>query len=141
MRRLGRSAGCSPPTATRSSPGRAGGHGGRQPRLPGGGGLSVGCNIELPHEQSINEYVDLGVEFRYFFARKTMFVKYADGFVILPGGYGTMDELFEALTLIQTGKIRHFPVILVGSAFFGGFLEWIKLKLMGEGMISPRTST
>jgi uncharacterized protein (TIGR00730 family) len=102
-----------------------------------GGGLSVGCNIELPHEQSINAYVDLGVEFRYFFARKTMFVKYADGFVILPGGYGTMDELFEALTLIQTGKIRHFPVILVGSAFFGGFLEWIKEKLLGEGMIAP----
>jgi uncharacterized protein (TIGR00730 family) len=102
-----------------------------------GGGLSVGCNIELPHEQSINAYVDLGVEFRYFFARKTMFVKYADGFVILPGGYGTMDELFEALTLIQTGKIRHFPVILVGTAFFAGFLEWIKAKLLGEGMISP----
>jgi uncharacterized protein (TIGR00730 family) len=102
-----------------------------------GGGLSVGCNIELPHEQSINAYVDLGVEFRYFFARKTMFVKYADGFVILPGGYGTMDELFEALTLIQTGKIRHFPVVLVGSAFFGGFLEWIKVKLVGEGMIAP----
>ena len=102
-----------------------------------GGGLSVGCNIELPHEQSINAYVDLGVEFRYFFARKTMFVKYADGFVILPGGYGTMDELFEALTLIQTGKIRHFPVILVGSAFFAGFIEWIKAKLLDEGMISP----
>ena len=102
-----------------------------------GGGLSVGCNIELPHEQSINAYVDLGVEFRYFFARKTMFVKYADGFVILPGGYGTMDELFEALTLIQTGKIRHFPVILVGSAFFSGLLEWIKVKLLGEGMVSP----
>jgi uncharacterized protein (TIGR00730 family) len=102
-----------------------------------GGGLSVGCNIELPHEQSINSYVDLGVEFRYFFARKTMFVKYADGFVILPGGYGTMDELFEAVTLIQTGKIRHFPVVLVGSAFFGGLLEWIKVKLLDEGMISP----
>ena len=102
-----------------------------------GGGLSVGCNIELPHEQSINDYVDLGVEFRYFFARKTMFVKYADAFVILPGGYGTMDELFEALTLIQTGKIRHFPVVLVGTAFFAGFVEWIKAKLLGEGMISP----
>ena len=102
-----------------------------------GGGLSVGCNIELPHEQSINGYVDLGVEFRYFFARKTMFVKYADGFVILPGGYGTLDELFEALTLIQTGKIKNFPVILVGTAFFSGFVEWIKVKLLGEGMISP----
>jgi uncharacterized protein (TIGR00730 family) len=102
------------------------------------GGLSVGCNIELPHEQSINAYVDLGVEFRYFFARKTMFVKYADGFVILPGGFGTMDELFESLTLIQTGKIEHFPVILVGSAFFGGLLEWIKVKLRDEGMISPQ---
>ena len=102
-----------------------------------GGGLSVGCNIELPHEQSINPYVDLGVEFRYFFARKTMFVKYADGFVILPGGFGTMDELFEALTLIQTGKIRGFPVILVGSAFFGGLVEWIRAKLLAEGMISP----
>jgi len=102
-----------------------------------GGGLSVGCNIELPHEQDINPYVDLGVEFRYFFARKTMFVKYADGFVILPGGYGTLDEMMEALTLIQTGKIRHFPVVLVGSAFYAGFLEWIKAKLLGEGMISP----
>jgi uncharacterized protein (TIGR00730 family) len=101
-----------------------------------GGGLSIGCNIELPHEQDINPYVDLGVEFRYFFARKTMFVKYADGFVILPGGYGTMDEMFEALTLIQTGKIRHFPVILVGSGFYAGFLEWIKAKLLGEGMIA-----
>ncbi len=101
------------------------------------GGMSVGCNIELPHEQSINAYVDLGVEFRYFFARKVMFVKYADGFVILPGGYGTMDELFEALTLIQTGKIRHFPVVLVGSAFFGGLLAWIKARLVEERMIEP----
>jgi uncharacterized protein (TIGR00730 family) len=102
-----------------------------------GGGMSVGCNIELPHEQDINDYVDLGVNFRYFFARKTMFVKYADGFVILPGGYGTMDEMFEALTLIQTGKIRHFPVVLVGSAFFGGLFDWIRDKLLGEGMILP----
>jgi uncharacterized protein (TIGR00730 family) len=102
-----------------------------------GGGLSVGCNIELPHEQDINAYVDLGVEFRYFFARKTMFVKYADGFVIMPGGYGTMDELFEALTLIQTGKIEHFPVVLVGTEFFGGFVDWIRAKLVDEGMIAP----
>src|SRR5690348_15561354 len=102
-----------------------------------GGGMSVGCNIELPHEQDINSYVDLGVEFRYFFARKTMFVKYADGFVILPGGFGTLDEMMEALTLIQTGKIRHFPVILVGSEFYAGFLDWIKAKMLAEGMISP----
>jgi uncharacterized protein (TIGR00730 family) len=91
-----------------------------------GGGLSVGCNIELPHEQALNPYVDLGVEFRYFFVRKTMFVKYADAFVIMPGGFGTMDELFEALTLIQTGKIRHFPVILVGRDYWGGLLDWIR---------------
>ncbi|MEZ0241250.1 MAG: TIGR00730 family Rossman fold protein [Chloroflexota bacterium] len=102
-----------------------------------GGGMSVGCNIELPHEQDINDYVDLGVNFRYFFARKTMFVKYADGFVILPGGYGTLDEMFEALTLIQTGKIRHFPVILVGTAFFAGLFDWIREKLVGEGMVLP----
>src|ERR687897_3858632 len=79
-----------------------------------GGSLSIGCNIELPFEQGLNEYVDLGMEFRYFFVRKTMFVKYAEGFVIFPGGLGTMDELFEALTLIQTGKVQDFPVILVG---------------------------
>jgi uncharacterized protein (TIGR00730 family) len=102
-----------------------------------GGGLSVGCNIEQPPEQNINPSVDLGVEFRYFFARKTMFVKYADGFVILPGGFGTLDEMMEALTLIQTGKIRHFPVILVGSEFYAGFLDWIKAKMLAEGMISP----
>jgi len=102
-----------------------------------GGGMSVGCNIELPHEQDINPYVDLGVEFRYFFARKTMFVKYADGFVILPGGFGTMDELFEALTLIQTGKIRHFPIVLVGTDFFAGLLDWMKARLISQGMIAP----
>jgi uncharacterized protein (TIGR00730 family) len=102
-----------------------------------GGGLSVGCNIELPQEQGLNAYVDLGVEFRYFFARKTMFVKYADGFVIMPGGYGTLDELMEALTLIQTGKIEHFPVVLVGTEFFGGFVDWIRARLVAEGMIAP----
>jgi uncharacterized protein (TIGR00730 family) len=101
-----------------------------------GGGLSVGCNIELPHEQSLNPYVDLGVEFRYFFARKVMFVKYADGFVILPGGFGTMDELFEALTLIQTGKVRHFPVILVGSAYWQGLLDWVRATLLAHGTIA-----
>jgi len=100
------------------------------------GGLSVGCNIELPHEQSLNPYVDLGVEFRYFFARKTMFVKYADGFVILPGGFGTLDELFEALTLIQTGKVRHFPVVLVGSDYWSGLLAWIRDVQLGAGAIS-----
>ncbi len=101
-----------------------------------GGGMSVGCNIELPHEQSLNPYVDLGVAFRYFFARKTMFVKYADGFVILPGGFGTMDELFESLTLIETGKIRHFPIILVGTAYYAGLLDWIRDRLLAEGMIN-----
>ena len=100
-----------------------------------GGGLSVGCNIELPREQAINPYVDLGVEFRYFFARKTMFVKYADGFVILPGGFGTLDELFEALTLIQTGKIEHFPVVLVGRAYWAGLLDWIRDTLLTAGAI------
>jgi uncharacterized protein (TIGR00730 family) len=91
-----------------------------------GGGLSIGCNIELPHEQSINAYVDLGVEFKYFFARKVMFVKYADAFVILPGGLGTLDELFEALVLIQTGKIRHFPVVLLGTAYWSGLVDWMR---------------
>ncbi|TAJ99463.1 MAG: TIGR00730 family Rossman fold protein [Chloroflexota bacterium] len=100
-----------------------------------GGGMSVGCNIELPHEQELNDYVDLGVAFRYFFARKTMFVKYADGFVIMPGGFGTMDELFEAVTLIQTGKIEHFPIILVGSAFFGGLIDWFRTRLVADGTI------
>jgi uncharacterized protein (TIGR00730 family) len=100
-----------------------------------GGGLSVGCNIELPHEQGLNPYVDLGVEFRYFFARKTMFVKYADGFVILPGGFGTLDELFEALTLIQTGKVRHFPVVLVGREYWAGLLDWIRGTLLVRGTV------
>jgi uncharacterized protein (TIGR00730 family) len=101
-----------------------------------GGGLSVGCNIELPHEQAINPYVDLGVEFRYFFARKTMFVKYADAFVILPGGFGTLDELFEALTLIQTGKVRHFPVVLVGSRYWRGLLAWMRDVQLPAGAIA-----
>ena len=99
------------------------------------GGLSIGCNIELPHEQSVNRYVDLAVEFRYFFARKTMFVKYADAFVILPGGFGTLDELFEALTLIQTGKIRHFPVVLVGTEYWAGLLAWARDTLMADGTV------
>jgi uncharacterized protein (TIGR00730 family) len=101
------------------------------------GGMSVGCNIELPHEQDINPYVDLGVEFRYFFARKTMFVKYADGFVILPGGFGTMDELFEALTLIQTGKLYQFPVIMFGRHYWAGLIRWLQARVLGEQKISP----
>jgi uncharacterized protein (TIGR00730 family) len=101
------------------------------------GGLSIGCNIELPMEQGLNPYVDLGVEFRYFFVRKTMFVKYADAFVIYPGGYGTLDELFEALTLIQTKKIRDFPVVLIGSDYWGGLLDWVRGTLVGEGAINP----
>ncbi len=100
-----------------------------------GGGLSVGCNIELPHEQGLNAYVDLGIEFRYFFARKTMFVKYADAFVILPGGFGTLDELFEALTLIQTRKVRNFPVVLVGGSYWAGLLDWIRGTLVARGAI------
>ena len=101
------------------------------------GGLSVGCNIELPMEQGLNQYVDLGVEFRYFFVRKTMFVKYADAFVIYPGGYGTLDELFEALTLIQTKKIRDFPVVLIGSDYWGGLLDWVRGTLLAEAAITP----
>lgn len=92
------------------------------------GGVSVGCTIELPNEQGTNRYVDLGVDFRYFFARKTMFVKYARGFVIFPGGFGTLDELFESLTLSQTGKIEHFPVVLFGRDYWGGLLEWIRTQ-------------
>jgi uncharacterized protein (TIGR00730 family) len=102
-----------------------------------GGGLSVGCNIELPLEQRLNPYVDLGVEFRYFFARKVMFVKYADAFVIFPGGYGTLDELFEALTLIQTKKILNFPVILMGGKFWGPLLDWIRDTLARAATIDP----
>ncbi len=101
------------------------------------GGLSIGCNIELPFEQGMNDYVELGVDFRYFFVRKTMFVKYAQAFVIFPGGFGTMDELFEALTLIQTGKVQNFPVILFGSAYWQGLLDWLRATMLAEGKISP----
>jgi uncharacterized protein (TIGR00730 family) len=101
------------------------------------GGLSIGCNIELPHEQAVNPYVDLGVEFRYFFARKVMFVKYADGFAIFPGGFGTLDELFESVTLIQTGKIRHFPVVLIGTEYWGGLLDWLRREAVTRGAIAP----
>ncbi|MGH2455328.1 MAG: TIGR00730 family Rossman fold protein [Candidatus Limnocylindria bacterium] len=101
------------------------------------GALSIGCNIELPFEQGLNEYVDLGMEFRYFFVRKTMFVKYAEGFVIFPGGFGTLDELFESLTLIQTGKVEHFPVVLYGRDYWNGLLSWIREKPLYEEKVSP----
>ncbi len=100
-------------------------------------GLSVGLGIELPFEQGLNDWVDLGIEFRYFFVRKTMFVKYAQAFVCLPGGFGTLDELFEALTLVQTNKVTRFPIILLGSAFWSGLMEWIRGTLVSRGMISP----
>jgi uncharacterized protein (TIGR00730 family) len=99
--------------------------------------LSVGCNIELPFEQGTNPYVDLAINFRYFFVRKTMFVKYAEAFIIFPGGFGTLDELFEAMTLIQTGKVRDFPVVLFGSAYWKGLTDWIRSTLLAEGKISP----
>ncbi len=99
------------------------------------GGRSVGLGIELPHEQGINEFVDLAIDFRYFFVRKTMFVKYAQAFVIFPGGFGTLDELFEALTLVQTGKIEHFPVILMGTDYWTGLLDWLRTTMAGEGKI------
>ncbi|GAA2002273.1 TIGR00730 family Rossman fold protein [Brevibacterium samyangense] len=101
-----------------------------------GGGVSVGLGIELPHEQGMNEYVDLGINFRYFFVRKTMFLKYSQGFVVLPGGFGTLDELFEALTMVQTKKITRFPIVLVGTAFWGGLVEWITSTLLTAGTIS-----
>jgi uncharacterized protein (TIGR00730 family) len=101
------------------------------------GGLSVGLGIELPFEQSLNQWVDLGLEFRYFFARKTMFVKYAQAFVIMPGGFGTMDELFEALTLVQTKKVNQFPVILMGTEFWAPLVEWLRGTLEAQGYISP----
>ena len=97
---------------------------------------SVGCNIELPFEQGLNRFVDLGLDFRYFFVRKTMFVKYSQAFVIFPGGFGTLDELFEALTLIQTGKVRNFPVVLFGTEYWAGLLAWMKESLLQEGKIS-----
>jgi uncharacterized protein (TIGR00730 family) len=102
-----------------------------------GGGLSIGCNIELPFEQKLNAYVDLGIDFRYFFVRKTMFVKYAEGFVVFPGGFGTLDELFEALTLIQTGKVLHFPVVLYGSTYWGGLLGWLHDRVLAEAKVFP----
>ena len=101
------------------------------------GDLSVGLGIELPFEQGINEWVDLAIDFRYFFARKTMFVKYAQAFVVLPGGFGTLDELFEALTLVQTGKVTRFPVVLMGADYWSGLLDWLRNTLLADGKIGP----
>ncbi|HUB36135.1 MAG TPA: TIGR00730 family Rossman fold protein [Solirubrobacteraceae bacterium] len=102
------------------------------------GGRSIGCNIELPHEQRLNSYVDTGLRFKHFFARKVMFMRYASAFVIGPGGYGTLDELFEALTLIQTETIRHFPVILLGGEEWDGLLEWLRARALADGRIDAR---
>ena len=100
------------------------------------GGTSVGLGIELPFEAGLNEFVDLGVNFRYFFARKTMFVKYAQGFVVLPGGFGTLDELFEAVTLVQTQKVTSFPIVLLGTAYWSGLLTWLRQTAAAAGAIS-----
>ncbi len=102
-----------------------------------GAGLSVGLNIELPFEQDVNRYVDLSLTFRYFFVRKTMFVRYSEGFVIFPGGYGTMDELFEALTLIQTGKVHNFPLVMYNNRYHSSLMRWLKNCMLAEGKISP----
>ena len=103
-----------------------------------GNGVSVGLGIELPFEQGLNQWVDLGINFRYFFARKTMFVKYAQGFIVLPGGLGTLDELFEAMVLVQTRKVTSFPIVLLGVDFWGPMIEWIKGTLVAEGMVSAK---
>jgi uncharacterized protein (TIGR00730 family) len=103
-----------------------------------GNGVSVGLGIELPFEQGLNQWVDLGINFRYFFARKTMFVKYAQGFIVLPGGLGTLDELFEAMVLVQTRKVTSFPIVLLGVAFWGPMIEWIRGTLVAEGMVSEK---
>ena len=99
------------------------------------GGVSVGLGIELPWEQGLNDWVDVGINFRYFFARKTMFVKYSQGFVVLPGGFGTLDEMFEAVTLRQTGKITSFPIVLMGTAYWSGLLDWLRATTLAESMI------
>ena len=101
------------------------------------GALSIGLNIDLPFEQGSNPYQDVELTFHFFFTRKVMFVRFASAFVVFPGGFGTLDELFEALVLIQTGKIRHFPVVLVGSAFWGGLLDWVRERLLADGLIGP----
>ena len=101
------------------------------------GGVSVGLGIELPFEQGMNTWVDLGINFRYFFVRKTMFVKYSQGFIVLPGGFGTLDELFEAVTLVQTHKVRSFPIVLVGTEYWKGLKDWLSNVLVEAGTISP----
>lgn len=103
----------------------------------GAGGLSIGLGIELPHEQGLNAWVNLGLNFRYFFVRKTMFLKYAQAFICLPGGFGTLDELFEALVMVQTGKIRQFPIVLIGTDYWAGLVDWIRGRLVDEGLVSP----
>src|SRR5207245_7583449 len=100
-------------------------------------GLSIGCNIELPKEQGINPYVDVAVNFRYFFCRKTAFLKYAEGFVLFPGGFGTLDEFFEALTLMQTRKVQRFPVVLYSAAYWSGLLDWMRRQLLAASRIDP----
>jgi uncharacterized protein (TIGR00730 family) len=100
------------------------------------GGVSVGLGIELPMEMGLNDYVEIGLEFRYFFVRKTMFIKYSQAFVVLPGGFGTLDELFEALTLVQTGKITKFPIVLVGGSYWTGLVSWIRDAVLASGNIS-----
>ncbi|MEA4944246.1 MAG: TIGR00730 family Rossman fold protein [Propionicimonas sp.] len=102
------------------------------------GGVSVGLGIELPFEQSLNKYVSLGINFRYFFARKVMFLKYSQGFVVMPGGFGTFDELYEALTLVQTRKVKSFPVVLFGSQFWGGLLDWLRESTLADGYIAAK---
>src|SRR4051794_10558126 len=101
------------------------------------GAISVGLGIELPHEQSLNEYIDVGLTFHYFFTRKVMFVRYASGFVVFPGGFGTLDELFEAATLRQTQKIRYFPIVLFDSAYWSGLIDWLRNSVEAGGNISP----
>jgi uncharacterized protein (TIGR00730 family) len=101
-------------------------------------GVSVGLGIELPFESGLNEYVDIGLNFRYFFARKTMFVKYAQGFIVLPGGFGTLDELFEAVTLVQTQKVTSFPIVLMGSDYWGGLFDWLRGTVLDAGTVSPK---
>jgi uncharacterized protein (TIGR00730 family) len=100
------------------------------------GGTSVGLGIELPFEQGLNQWVDIGINFRYFFARKTMFLKYSQGFVVFPGGFGTLDEMFEALTLVQTGKVTSFPVVLVGTSYWQGLLDWLRTSVLADGKIA-----